>query len=234
MGVKSVVCVLLVISAAAYARSVATGPKPCCYPSQYEISSGTQAGVSMPGRKGTGYNIVSVSAVDATAMKIGEKGTFYAEDGMAYEFQNIKDFAEGVQYMIAPKEQSCEVKELKESMPTCVPDNATYSDSSYLGDNALTLDNFLYFFNYPGYVVGQQHISVSQGDCIPTGYSFSGSTGRGPRRTDILTVTGFFNYAGTISDPAAFFDVPDYCKTSKVMDHEMWEVLHIKQMSIRV
>jgi len=232
MGVKSVTFLLLVISATSFAKSVAN-LKPCCYPAQYEISAGTQAGVSRPGRQGTGYSIQSVSAVDSTAMKIGEKGTFYAEDGMAYEFRNIKDFAEGVEYKIDPKEQTCEAEELKDPMPLCVPDNATFSHSSYLGDDALTVDSYIYFFNYPGYVVGQQSVGVTDGDCIPTSYTFSGSLGKGLRRIDILTVTGFYNYVDSISDAASFFDVPDYCKTSKSKNAEMWEVLGYRQMPIR-
>ncbi|XP_022102238.1 uncharacterized protein LOC110985491 [Acanthaster planci] len=230
MGLKSVAFVLLVVVAASYAKSLAN-IKPCCYPDKYEISSGTQAGLSKNGR-GTGYSIQSVSAVDATAMKIGEKGTFFAEDGMAYEFRNIKDYAKEEEYRIDPKRETCEVVELKDEMPRCVPDNATYSDSSYLGNDSLTVDSYIYFYHYPGVVVGQQSVGVAKEGCIPTSYTFSGSLGKGRRRTDILTVTGFYNYVDGISDEASFFDVPEYCEESVNKNAELWELLRYKQVPI--
>ncbi|XP_022102206.1 development-specific protein LVN1.2-like [Acanthaster planci] len=230
MGLKSVAFVLFVVVAASYAKSLAN-VKPCCYPDKYEISSGTQAGLSRNGR-GTGYSIQSVSAVDATAMKIGEKGIFFEEDGTAHEFRNIKDYAKKEEYRIDPKGEQCEVEPLEEDMPLCVPENATFSDSSYLGNDSLIVDSYIYFYNYPGYVVGHQSVGVAKEGCIPTSYTFSGSLGKGRRRTDILTITGFYNYKDGISDEASFFDVPGYCETSVNKNAELWELLRYKQVPI--
>ncbi|XP_038059092.1 development-specific protein LVN1.2-like isoform X2 [Patiria miniata] len=227
MALKLVAFLLLVALATSYAEV-----KPCCYPDQYEISTGTQAGLSHQGH-GTGYSVHSTSAVDALDKKVGERGTFYAEDGTPYEFQTIKDYGMGVEYKIDPTHMHCETVKLEGTMTTCVGDNATYSSSSYLGNNALTIDCFIYFFNYVGYVVGQQTVSVTQGDCLPTSYSFSGSLGGGKDKTDILTTTGFYNYVASISDPSKYFEVPDYCALDKAKSSEMWDMLRYKDIPFK-
>ncbi|XP_038069109.1 development-specific protein LVN1.2-like [Patiria miniata] len=200
MGVQSVVCLLLVVAATTYAQ------KPCCYPDQFEISEGRQVGMDRAGKGSAIYETCKL-AFDYTNKRIAKIGD-RIEDGRTMDFQVIYDFKDGAEYRLEPKMQRCEKLRLAGPISHCVPENATFGQSMYLGDNKLTIDVF-----YVAYKTergaGQGSLSVTQGDCLPSSFLTSGVEGD----VSYMELAGYFNYVSGIKNPSEYFTVPDYCPT---------------------
>ncbi|XP_038059860.1 development-specific protein LVN1.2-like [Patiria miniata] len=197
MSIKSVVFLLLVVVATSYAQT------KCCCPDQFEMNEGVEVGMSQAGKGSAVFESVRL-AFDYTNKRIGEIGTVII-DGEASQVQVILDYNKGVGYSIDLKTKQCQKMPVPGPMLHCVPDNATYQETVYLGDHKLTVDSFGISFK-----TGTASLSVSKTDCIPNSFNVIGQFGE----TALLAVTGFYNYSQGIKNPSKYFTVPDYCPKS--------------------
>ncbi|XP_022102195.1 development-specific protein LVN1.2-like [Acanthaster planci] len=200
MEVKSVFLLLLVVVATSLAQ------KKCCFPKEFEALDGQVVGTISAGKPVAVLESIQF-AFDYFNQRAGEFA-FIQDGAEVYMYQIIVDYKAQTEYIIQAHTQTCQKIPLPAgtNMSHCVPDDATYESSFYVGDNKMTADSFTYSLKQ-GVVAGNVILSVSKGDCIPYSVTFFGQH----QGTPVLQVTGFVNYTSGIQDPARYFTVPEYC-----------------------
>jgi hypothetical protein len=151
-------------------------------------------------------------AFDYSNRRVGQIA--FIQDGtQVYTYNIIVDYNNLTEYIIQAHTKTCQKMPLPAgaTMSRCVPDDATYESSFYVGDNKMTADTFTYSVK-EGVVSGTAILSVSKGDCIPYSVTFLGQQ----QGTPLMTVAGFVNYTAGIQDPAKYFTVPQYCSEQSI------------------
>jgi len=193
-------------------------PKPCCVPDLFEISYGESVGLNAHG-KGMGYASSFQAALDFTNKKYGFVYQVLTEM-KAFSYQAILLVDQNVMYTI--HEKKCKKSEIPpSSVPQqCVPDTATYMDSSVLGNNSLSTNNWLMMLNGDHGVYGTLYETIEVGSCIPVGVSSSGTMVTRKGKVDFMMSGGYSNYTAGVKDPDFWFTPPDSCPTQLSKDQD--------------
>ncbi|XP_038059481.1 development-specific protein LVN1.2-like isoform X2 [Patiria miniata] len=200
MAVKAVLVLILAVVATSVAQ------KKCCFPDQFETLDGQVVGTLSQGSFVAIIESVQL-AFDYMNQRAGQIALI--QDGsMVYEYHIIVDYSKQVEYIINTQIKTCQMLPLPAgtNMSHCIPDDADYVSTYYLGDYLMMADSFSYAVK-EGALEGTAIFSVSKGDCIPTSVTFMGAQ----QGTPVLEVAGFVNYTYGIQNPAKYFTIPDYC-----------------------
>merc|ERR1711962_262804 len=214
-GINSVGFVLFVVVGLSFAQ------QKCCYPNQFEALDGQVVGTVTSG-KGVVLLESIQFAFDYTNKRVGQLAGIQFE-GQIYNYLIIIDYNKRVEYIIQEKLKTCQKIALPAvNMTNCIPSDALYTNSFYVGDHKMTVDAFSVSVKQEP-LEGNTLFSVSRGDCIPNSVTFFGTQGQTP----LLTVAGFVNYTEGIQDPSKYFTVPTYCNQPFSQEPKMYNsILH--------
>lgn len=159
-------------------------------------------------------SVIAYGAWDYSGSRYGYDVFIAYTNGTSLSFRIIQDYNKGSQWIIVDTYKYCEKQPVMQPEPSvCVPANATYLTSSYIGGmGGVLIDSWIDTLQYPkDPVEGASSIGVVRTSCLPASTQFQGNVYQGSIPVPTLLFGGWLNITVGIPEPQKWFTLPSFC-----------------------